>query len=873
MSLSNHFGVLGDSQAEQDWCTVETRKQRRRIRKIDSNQISEIKKPKSSTTPSPRKSFTDQLLKKYSGRFKESNIIKVCGTLLADVDEDTLNNPVEFGALQKRVVERVGILEQEALFSTLYGSKQEDGEEEEHFHQPIVNADDTQDSEEVVPIDDEEKESLHTAMNAKANEISTENPYPEEDVDEEEKHTSETEANRSAYEDDIRDAAPMAGEEVFREPTPAKTLPQILAEQAKDFDITTLAGVELVSEWCRNLKQGGETGREYRVAFNQSIILRTIVKTLLTVTSNGEIPGAEDTIELFHLILQGNNEYHRWLYKQIRKLADFISKTAKKTDPTWLAFLSNQAFALVDAQKEQDRMVESKQPRALVGFTLPSTHIVTDGDDRLKLQSEQADILCQDMFSTLHDLQAKDDELMSMNPTANTEFKGRYTQIQSHLNEHISKAKAHVTAQARQLEKINESFKGNERRTKELIQPIEKQLREIQQSSDQAKKEINEYELRLKAAREKLAELDKSKTLLKSRISKIQAAHHPQKADFIKQRANSQFKLHSARREHTCYIHVQHIAAESYKHLESWSQCTIIQERESRRALLQRYYDSVEKYVCTLFSILHRLGQRVGFMKQSLQRNSDECDRRKQLFGRSHSTMDLCMAADKEKMDTDLKMIDKLQTEVDNIIQKSFASATKWGIYEQIFNDLWHKIRSMAAKYKVNMNSFVKLKIDPGMMSMMNSDGHNVEQPYSQHKGTIAQGGEHVQVNQVYNGQTMQPLIQDLQGSQFQKPGSHRPSGQLQPHLPQIVPQKHSQGAQHNNQQPLKIINNATNKKYDLQQQKTRDLYVNTVQGRPIIKNHNGSPSIKPPMQESNIQFNKQRHARSTTPWGRHYSQ
>jgi len=897
MSFSNNpFGVLDADQQDQDWCKVETRRQRaRRTKKggaFSTSNFSDRKRGKSDSTQNLSQAFTELMLKEYSGSFQGNNITKVCETLLADLDVEMLKVPEVLDSMRKRVVERVGMLEQEALFSTLSASirekeEEDDEEEDDELHQPEVNADeDTQDSEEVAPME-KEKEDLHTPTTKKQpDEISMEKFATEEEVEEDaEEDTMVNEENKSEYEEEMVHEEPMVEvEEVFREPTPVeKTLPQLLAEQAKAFDITTMSGVKLLEEWSCNIEQGGEAGREYRAAFNQSIILRTIIRTLLTVSPNGDISGADETIQLFHLILQGNHEYHGWLYKQIRKLADFISKTAKREDPKWVAFLSNQAFALVDAQKEQDRRIEDAVHRALL-YTLPSTHMITDHDKRLKLQSEQSDTLCRDVFAALQDLQAKDDELMAMNPTASIDFKERYTQIQSHLNEHISKAQAHVTAQARQLEKIQESYKANERRTKELIQPIEEQLRDILQSSDQTKNEIREYEARLKAAREKLAELDNSKTLLKARITKIQAAHHPQKADFAKQRANSQFKLHSASREHNCYIHVQHIAAESYKHLESWSQCTIIQERESRRNLLQRFYDCVEKYICTLFAILHLLNQRVRFMEQSLERNRTECDRRKQLFGRSHSTMDMCIAADKEKMDLDLKMIDKLQMEVHGIIQKSYSAATKWGVYEQIFNDLWHKIQSMASQYKVDVNSFVKLKVDPAIAATMsNTPRHNAEQAYSQHHATSPPVREQVQTNQGYNTsghQTMQPLISDLQESQYQKSGPEQGSGQLPPHRSQKVPQTHSQGA--SNQQPLKIINNATNKKYDLQQQKSRDLYQNqpyqnhvqtAVQGRPMRKDYPNSPPTKPPTQESNIQFNKRRAGRTTTPWGRHYPQ
>jgi len=477
---------------------------------------------------------------------------------------------------------------------------------------------------------------------------------------------------------------------------------------------------------------------------------------------------------------------------------------------------------------------------------------------------------------------------MAVNPIASSEFKDRYTQIQSYLNQHISRAQALATAQTRHLESINEKFLANERRTKELIQPIEEQLRKIKHDVGNTKEEIIEYENRLKAARIKLSELETSKTLLRSQISKIQASHHPQKADLTKQRNNYQFKLHSLSREQNCYAHLGHIVSESYKHLDSWSQVHINQELESRRTLLQRFYHSVEKYVYRLLSILNFLGQRVGYMKQALERHESECRQRKQFFGSSHVTMDKCIAADREKMQLDVELIEKVQREVDGVVQRSWDVASKWGVFEQAFNELWRKIQSMAAQWKVNLNSFIKLKASPSVttptQSLSTAMG-NVN--YRQHSRQINGGNVREQhpskPNQrrgVPGHQSVQPILQGLQERQPSQAG-----GQVPPHnVAQTQPRRSTQPG---NQQPLKIINNATNKNYDLHQQKSGGPFQNqSYQGQiPVTKSYSNSPpehtnaqqGVETPAQA----FTARRPGRGPQPaahssnmaWGRHYSQ
>jgi len=898
MSFSNNpFDVLGSGD---QWRTVETRKQRR-FRKSTSTSQSPSDQLKASRGATTTKSFTDQMLKEYSSKFQADNIREVCKRILSEVDEFALSTERE--NIKKRVVEEVGLMEQEAFFATLSAStgvgvqnREKDEDEEKEVQQrsgSVLPSDENERSNaDEESLGDEEQyssaEKTTPALPVDKN-VSEYEEDDEDDVVEQEEHERGTsEATEEDF--DSQNALPEEDSVLEEEPAPPpekKTLAQILAEQAKQFDITTAEGIRLIAEWGDKIKQAGDIGREYRAAFSRSVILRTIVRNLLITTPTEKLLGQEETIELFHSILQGTSDYHEWLYNQIRKLADFICKTSRRTDAEWMKFLSNQAFALLDAQKEPDRTA-TKLRLPVINYQLPSTYTTGDTDERLKLQFEQSDTLCKDMYRTLQDLQAKDEEFMAVHPIASSEFKDRYTQIQSYLNQHISRAQALATAQTRHLESINEEFLANERRTKELIQPKEELLRKIKHDVGNTKDEIIEYENRLNAARIKLSELESTKTMLRSQIAKIQAAHHPQKADLTKQRNNCQFKLHSLSREQNCYTHLGHIVSESYKHLDSWSQVHISQELESRRALLQRFYHSVEKYVYRLFSIVNFLGQRVGYMQQALERHESECRQRKQFFGSSHVTMDKCIAADKEKMNLDRELIDKVQREVDGVVQQCWNTASKLGVFEQTFDELWRKIQSLAAQWKINLNSFITLKtyssVPTTTQSLSAAMGNvNYSQHSKQHNRGNVREQHSSQPNQrrgVPSHQSVQPILQGRQKRQPSQTG-----GQVPPHtVGQSQPRRSSQPG---NQQPLKIINNATNKNYDLHQQKSGGPFQNQpYQGQiPVTKSYSNSPpdhTTPPQGVETQAQaFTARRPGRGPQPaghssnmsWGRHYPQ
>merc|ERR1719204_780959 len=267
------------------------------------------------------------------------------------------------------------------------------------------------------------------------------------------------------------------------------------------------------------------------------------------------------------------------------------------------------------------------------------------------------------------------------------------------------------------MDKISENLEVSERRMKKLINPMEQQLHDKQNRAEQTENEILEYETRLKASRAQLAEIRTTESHLKNRISEVQKTHFPQREELVKQKTNSQFKLIDANLEQDCYTQLRHIALESYKHLDSWTQCNMRQESDSRRVLLEKFYDCVDKYACTLIPMLHFLEQRLGYMKEALERNQNEANRRKKIYGGSFTEMDQRIRADRKKVEVDSKLIVKLKKEVDSMVQKSLSAALKWRGFEHVFNGLWQKIEAVSSRHQVDINSFVKLNFPQSMVS------------------------------------------------------------------------------------------------------------------------------------------------------------
>jgi len=836
MNSNNPYALLGGG--GDSWRKVI--KKKRRKKNIPAKRPEPPKPTNEMVARSSSKSFIKEMQNQYSSKFKKANIAKVCEEILSQVHESALTNILERELLKARIFEMLGQLEQKALFSALTAPQPE---EDKEVLSPVVVPEN--------PLAEVQVPEISTEVVVKVTEDAeqeeegeeywgsqTEDDPVESLSEDEEKDDNENKKEDESYDEDTEEGGESIddGQQEERDPTPVmKTLAQKLAEQAKTMDLTSLQSCQLVAEWSRNITNPGDFGIKYRSAFNQSNVLRTIVKALLTVSPNQIVKASEETIGLFHNILQGSAEYHRWLYNQIRTLADNISKTSRRLSPEWFTFISNQAFALVDAQK--DRKINPESSSSAAVYKLPSTYVTMENDEWLKMQWEWADTHCQDMYCSIEKLQSKDEELLTLSPMSNSNFQQRFTQVQTHLEQKISKAQANVSSQNSRLEKIKESLEINEVKTKELLTPKEHKLREVQHDVEQTKNEILEYESRLKIAREKLGKLESSESQLQDEIAQVHATHVPQREELVKQRTNFQFKLHDAHLEQDCYIQLRHIAHESFKHLQAWSQCNITQETESRRRLLQSFYLTVEKYACTLISMLHFLGQRVGFMKQALERNQSEANQRKQIYGQSNSEMDERIKADRRKMEADSKVVAKLQEEVDDIVQKSLQAAMKWTGFEDAFNGLWQRIEAIASRYRVNINTFVRLNV-PHHQSVvsppqeLNSRKGNSQHPmYAQHPHHMIrpQSGSQQSVSNFQGSSNagVQPATSNHEVHQFQKhvvsPVTHAASHLTQP--TQTVPKAHSQPivqqpntSPHESLQPLKIINNTTDKNYELQQ-------------------------------------------------------
>jgi len=219
------------------------------------------------------------------------------------------------------------------------------------------------------------------------------------------------------------------------------------------------------------------------------------------------------------------------------------------------------------------------------------------------------------------------------------------------------------------------------------------------------------------------------------------------------------------------------------------------------------------------------------------------------MYGGSFTEMDERIRADKKRMEVDSKLIEKLQAEVDSMVQKSLNAALKWRGFEQNFNMLRQKIEAVASRHQVDINSFVKLNVPQYMISqsqqLNNGMVDSQQQLYGQHShyvtGNPAGGQQAVSTSHGYGSQGVQPRTTNLQVRQYQKPVVSQAINQPS-HLSQItqpVSKTHTQqvsqstrSTQHGSQQPLKIINNTTDKNFNLQQN-VRGHYQNQAHAEP----------------------------------------
>lgn len=744
------------------WQKVEKRRDRRERKRTTGSQQRQQR-----SQVDPKQAFVDHILKEYKNKPADwKNAVNDVVNEMWTQQQLSQKNPNHV----KQVLQRVTKSQAEAL---VYSYNKEQSPPQPESKDPSE-----------AEAEDLDQEVAEQARAHVVDQTVQEAPTPEESVEEEEEggdggdqevaqpaqlsqgapeDEPEEEEEVDEEEEDVDEEEEEEENESEEEPEkPALTLAQRLAEEAKSFDILTDQGVQQINQWTEQISQEGEAGETYRTEFYKSNVLKSIVQALLTEKPNEEIPGTEEVIALFHAILQGNDDYHRWLYNQIRKLADYISKTSKRTHPEWMQFLQNQAFIIVDAQKDPKDGAAGRRRRGQSGdraddaldFVLPTVGLfgANAQEEALKVLGVAADTTCKDMHSSLSALHEKDTHLLSMTPNSNSQFKERYTQVTGHLEQHISKANAHILAQQRNLEKINEQFRENERRSKDQVQPVQEQLRSVQHQSEQTKQSVLELEARLKSERQKLQELTMHEQNLKSQIQKIKAQHHPPRADLTSQRNNCQFKLHSVHREQNCYTHLRHIAMESHKHLVSWSQCNITRESDTRRLCLKKYYDTTEKYVNNILQMLQFLLSRIRWMEKKLRQQEADNNQRKAFFGgKGPSELEAeCMEQDRQQIEFDRKVVDKLQVEIDKALNTACTAAYNSLFDSQLttlfihyFGELWTKVSTVAAQLKVNLN-FVKLKAVQQQHNPAPQRGPPAGQPQqaqAQTNGHSGQGG------------------------------------------------------------------------------------------------------------------------------------
>merc|ERR1719461_594759 len=121
--------------------------------------------------------------------------------------------------------------------------------------------------------------------------------------------------------------------------------------------------------------------------------------------------------------------------------------------------------------------------------------------------------------------------------------------------------------------------------------------------------------------------------VLKQKIAVIRTQFAPEGDDLTRARADIQFKLHGVHRKSNCYTHLRHIANESYKHLDSWSQNNINMQTNDRNLLLHKYYKFVQQYTTQQVKILDFLTRRVRWETSQLESKEQEAAKYRDYYG------------------------------------------------------------------------------------------------------------------------------------------------------------------------------------------------------------------------------------------------
>jgi len=587
------------------------------------------------------------------------------------------------------------------------------------------------------------QESLVQDANEEIDEVQSDvkeqSPEPEEEVDvvpdEEEPDEELPQTEEVPAETELQDMESPEVEQVVQEsPEPIEPEPVVveltpqekLEEEGKTLDLLSEESKDMIMSWAEQVKASDE----YRNIFNRSQILRKIITNLLA-NPDKMIPCQSEVVNLFHEILQGNKDYHEWLFNQLRKLAEYISKTSLP-GVAFQEFLTSQAYKIVEAQKKEGDSQKEVVPKT--HHSKPTESIKCDTDEKMREFCETADSLFENMWNCYYELQVKDAQLSSMNPTSNKNFTERYHLVRSHLSDQCGKTQQEIRENMHQLDQINQRWAEFNRATKSRVTPIEHQLQKLAAHKRETEHNIAQLELQLQHCKEVLENNSKKEEELRSEIVSIRTKYAPESTDLNRIRADIQFKLHGVYRKNNCYTHLNHIADESYKHLDSWSKHKINLEKDSRNLLLHQYYDQVRQYTAQQVKILDFLTRRRRFLSSQLEKKQQEAVTLENFYG-PQGTQEHHQTIQKHRMrmNEDTKAIEFLQREIQRTVQKAFSAAEgPAGVPRdnKPFYDLYTILMTRTNEFKIDLSSLVKLPQMPpqpqtnAMTQMMHPEQH-----------------------------------------------------------------------------------------------------------------------------------------------------
>lgn len=540
---------------------------------------------------------------------------------------------------------------------------------------------------------------------------------PEEIIEEPESHeVAPVEPERIEYE--TRPQPELELESTRTEPEPVispMNHMERLKLEAKQLDLMSENSKGLLRDWAAKIAES----EDYRKAFNQSPVLKCIITSLLEVNFINEIPCRNEVEELFHLVLQGNEEYHAWLFGQLRKLAEYITKTSPPSltgQPTeFQKFLARQAFDIVNAHKKENDHPNSNLVPPQARPAPPTRQIGQIADEKMEIYLNEADRQCNEMWATYEELSIKDAALRSMNPTSNQSFTERYGMVRKQLETKLQKTATEIQVHDTKLRSINQRWANIENTMKESVLPIEQELQDISHKKLSTQEEIAQLENKLALRKEELEKLTAREQKLSNKIVLVKTDYAPESKSLNQERSDVQFKLYAVYRQRNCFTHLDHITTESYKHLESWSRNNISKEKEGRSKLLAAYFKKVESYVFQQFKMLNLLERRLKFMTKRKEQLNEELKDMKTMFGgrRQQETMN-DINKNKADMEKDKSSIHYFGNEIKETLHKAqcaaFVPGAMGGVQDpKLFHELYHSLQSKIAQFDTELSHFISL--------------------------------------------------------------------------------------------------------------------------------------------------------------------